>query len=217
MAIPPITPYPMPTSAQLRVGPAGWRPTPHRAALLLHDLQGYFLSGFPAGRSPLVDLLGNVGRLRAAATAHGIPVIYTAQPGRMPRADRGLLYDFWGPGMDDTPRSREIAAEVAPGPGDLLLTKRRYSAFHRTGLAAELAQRGRDQLVICGVYAHIGCLLTACDAYAHDVQPFLVADAVADFGQAEHLMALDYAARCCAVTVTTDGVLAALGPTARPR
>ncbi|GAA3396047.1 hypothetical protein GCM10020369_71330 [Cryptosporangium minutisporangium] len=200
----------MPTAAELTEGPAGWRPDPARAALLVHDMQGYFLDFFPPGQSPTTELLTNVRRLKDAARTLGMPVIHTAQPGRMTPAARGLLQDLWGPGMTDDPRATDIVPAVAPAPSDTVLTKYRYSAFHRTTLAADLAVAGRDQLVVCGVFAHIGCLLTAADAYANDVQPFLVADAVADFSAEEHRMALWYAARRCAATPTTDQVLSAL-------
>ncbi|MFG1924611.1 isochorismatase family protein [Cryptosporangium sp. NPDC048952] len=234
MPIPTIDPYPMPTESELTPGPAAWRPDPARAVLLVHDMQGYFVGFFPPGRSPTVELLANVRRLKLAAAARGIPVVHSAQPGRMSRAERGLLHDVWGAGMANDPQDRAIVPTVAPTPTDVLLTpprpsaqleprggaltgqrggvlvKHRYSAFHGTSLAADLVGAGRDQLIVCGVFAHIGCLLTAADAYAHDVQPFLVADAVADFSAEEHRWALWYAARRCAVTLTTDQLLAAL-------
>lgn len=200
----------MPTVANLRPGPAEWRVDPGRAALLVHDMQRYFVSFFPRDRSPATELLANIRTLRQTAAVLGMPVLFTVQPGRMSRADRGLLYDVWGAGMPD--EAKGIVEDLAPEPGDRVVTKYRYSAFHRTGLASDLAAMGRDQLVVCGVFAHIGCLLTACDAYAHDIQPFLVADAMADFTAEDHLMALDYAARRCAVTATTQGLVNALTP-----
>jgi isochorismate hydrolase len=210
MPIPPIAPYPMPTAADLPAGPARWRTESCRAALLVHDMQRYFLSFLPPDRSPTKPLLGNIGALRAVAAALGIPVVYSVQPGRMSRAERGLLYDIWGDGMSDAPEAKAIVEALTPRKGDMVVTKSRYSAFHRTRLATALAAMGRDQLIICGLFAHIGCLLTACDAYSHDIQPFLVADAVADFTVEDHLMALDYAARRCAVTLTTQELVAAL-------
>jgi len=216
MSIPRIASYPMPTLDHLSPGPAGWRPEPGRAALLIHDMQRYFVGFFPPGRSPTAELIANLARARTAARAAGVPVIYSAQPGRVARAERGLLHDLWGPGMSDEPGTGDIIAELAPGPDDFVVTKYRYSAFFRTGLADLLAALGRDQLIVGGVFAHIGCLFTAGDAFSHDLETFLLADAVADFSLEDHLMALDYAARRCAVTLTTDQMRAALGGRPHP-
>jgi bifunctional isochorismate lyase/aryl carrier protein len=202
----------MPTDPQPGAGPPRWRPDPLRAALLIHDMQRYFLNFFPPGRSPTTELIANTVQVRETARSAGLPVIYSAQPGGMSRAERGLLHDIWGPGMTDDPDDREIIAELTPGPHDFVLTKYRYSAFFRTGLAALLSSLGRDQLIVCGVFAHIGCLFTAGDAFSHDIEAFLLADAVADFSLRDHLMALDYAGRRCAVTMTTDQLREALPP-----
>jgi len=208
MTIPTIKPYPMPSLIEPSV--AGWRLEPDRALLLIHDMQNYFVDFFPSGEPPVVSLLDNVARLRDAATAAGVPVVYSAQPGPMSYAERGLLRDVWGSGMGPAPRNREIAAPVAPGPGHVVLEKRRYSAFHGTGLADLLQRAGRDQLIVCGVYAHVGCLMTAADAFARDIETFLVSDAVADFSAEDHRMAVTYAARRCAVAMSTEAVRAAL-------
>jgi trans-2,3-dihydro-3-hydroxyanthranilic acid synthase len=214
MTIPRIAPYPMPTGTG--AGPAAWLPDPDRAALLIHDMQGYFVGFLPPGRAPTTDLVANIGRAREAAYAGGLPVIYSVQPGRVARADRGLLYDLWGPGMTDAPGDRDIITDLTPGPDDFVVTKHRYSAFFGTPLAGLLASLGRDQLIVCGVFAHIGCLLTAADAFSHDLESFLLADAVADFSLVEHLQALDYAARRCAVTMTTDRMTSLVAAPARP-
>ncbi len=120
---------------------------------------------------------------------------------------RGLLHDFWGPGMRTDPADRDVVPELAPTADDWLLTKWRYSAFFRTDLLERMRRHGRDQLVICGVYAHVGILMTAVEAFTHDIQPFLVADAVADFSESYHRMALEYAADRCAVVTTTKSLL----------
>jgi len=210
MAIPIIAPYPMPTEAEVPLAEVSWIPDPARAVLLIHDMQRYFMNAFTPGLSPATELVGNIKRLREAADALGMPVMYTAQPGNMTREQRGLLHDFWGPGMNTAPEDREIIEELTPAAGDTVLTKWRYSAFYRTGLRELLADRGRDQLIICGVYAHVGCLMTACDSFTADVQPFFVADALADFSRAEHLMAIGYAARRCGIADTTGRLLGLL-------
>jgi len=212
MSIPTIVPYAMPSAADLPGNVVDWRPDPDRAALLIHDMQQYFVDFFPPGADPVVPLIRNIGRIRDAARRLGLPVFYTAQPGGMSRPERGLLLDMWGPGMSADPAGRRIVAPLAPGPADTVLTKWRYSAFARSDLEQRLAAAGRDQLVVCGVYAHVGCLITANDAFSRDIQPFLVADAVADFTAGEHRMALSWAARRCASVLTAAALLEALEP-----
>ncbi|MCX3059250.1 isochorismatase family protein [Streptomyces beihaiensis] len=208
--IPVIRPYPMPTRAELPEPAVSWTVAPERAVLLVHDLQKYFLAAFPDGRQPVRDLVRNAARVRDRCAALGIPVAYTAQPGGMSPDERGLLKDFWGPGMTPSPEHREVVEPLAPAPGDWLLTKWRYSAFFKTELLERMRAAGRDQLILCGVYAHVGVLMTAVDAFTHDIEPFLVADAVADFDADDHRMALEYAAARCASVTTTDDLLTEL-------
>ena len=136
-----------------------------------------------------------------------IPVYYTAQPPRQNPADRRLLTDFWGDGLQDD-ESAQILDELAPTEADTVLTKWRYSAFVRSPLEEQLKDLGRDQLIISGVYAHIGCLTTALEAFMRDIQPFMVADALADFTEEEHRMACEYASGRCARVLDTAEVLA---------
>ncbi|MFE6159650.1 isochorismatase family protein [Streptomyces sp. NPDC056486] len=211
MAIPGIAPYPMPRQESLPVNTASWRPDPRRAALLVHDMQRYFVAPFPASQEPALSLVGNARKLVELCRSLDIPVAYTAQPGDMTGDQRGLLKDFWGPGMQTTPEHRAIIDEVAPTAENAVFTKWRYSAFHGNDLMDHLRRSGRDQLIICGVYAHVGCLMTAVEAFTHDIETFLVADAVADFSADHHRMALDYAASRCSVVVSTDTVLSRLG------
>ncbi|MFF2650510.1 isochorismatase family protein [Streptomyces sp. NPDC058045] len=209
--LPPVEPYPLPQPGDLPAPVVGWRADPRRAVLLIHDMQEYFLSPFPAGASPRDGLVRNIARLRDTCAALGVPVAYTAQPGGMTPEDRGLLVDFWGPGMALTPEHRSIIAPLQPAPGDWQFTKWRYSAFFRSDLLDRMRAAGRDQLMLCGIYAQIGVLTTAVDAYTNDIETFMVGDAVADLTAEEHRDALRYAARRCAAVVSTEAVCAALG------
>ncbi|MFE2044429.1 isochorismatase family protein [Streptomyces sp. NPDC059477] len=208
--IPPVEPYPLPTAEQLPENTVDWQLSPRRAVLLLHDMQEYFLRPFPRTTDLGRTLVDNTARLRAQAKALAIPVAYTAQPGSMTPEERGLLKDFWGPGMRATPEHRKVVSPLEPDDSDWLFTKWRYSAFFKTDLLARMRAHGRDQLIICGVYAHVGVLMTAVDAYTHDIQPFLVADAVADFSAHYHQLALTYAAERAAKVVTAEAALTEL-------
>ncbi|GGZ97891.1 isochorismatase family protein [Streptomyces echinoruber] len=205
--IPTIEPYAMPTPGELPRNVADWTPDPRRAVLLVHDMQRYFLEPLPE-HGPRGELVRNAALVRERCARLGVPVAYTAQPGGMTPEQRGLLADFWGPGMRVDPADREVVDELAPRAGDWLLTKWRYSAFFRTDLLARLRAAGRDQLVVCGVYAHVGVLITATEAFSHDLQTFVVADAVADFSAGDHRAALHYAARRCAVVIPAKEVFA---------
>ncbi|APY87786.1 isochorismatase [Streptomyces alfalfae] len=206
MALPAIAPYPMPSADELPANRVDWKVDPSRAVLLVHDLQNYFLSAYDGKAAPIPQLLSNVRTLKETASRIGVPVVHTAQPGGQTPEERGLQQDFWGPGLPDDAEAAAIAPEIGPAPAETVLTKWKYSGFVRTDLLERLREEGRDQLVITGVYAHIGVLMTACDAWMQDIQAFVVADAVADFSPEDHAMALRWAVGRCAVVTTTQGV-----------
>lgn len=204
MAIPAIKPYLMPGASDLPKNKVSWKADSNRSVLLIHDMQQYFLNAYTLGESPVVELIDNIKRIKEQCAELGIPVVYSAQPGNQKPEDRALLQDFWGPGLTDDLAETRIIREIEPTEKDIILTKWRYSAFKRTDLKDFMQNQGRDQLIICGVYAHIGCLLTACEAFMEDIQTFFVYDAVADFSLDQHKMAIKYAAERCAATISAS-------------
>ncbi|GAB2935258.1 isochorismatase family protein [Hafnia psychrotolerans] len=207
MAIPKLESYALPAVSELPVNKVKWTVEPQRAALLIHDMQKYFLN-FWSEDSPLIQqVVENIANLRRYCKSVGIPVFYTAQPNNQSDEDRALLNDMWGPGLNKHPDQQAVVDTLAPDADDQVLVKWRYSAFHRSPLQDILQESGRDQLLICGVYAHIGCLTTAIDAFMRNIQPFMVADGLADFSRDEHLMALRYTAGRCGQVVTTAELL----------
>ncbi|OSN02173.1 MULTISPECIES: isochorismatase [Lonsdalea] len=214
MSIPKLNAYPLPTAEQLPADKVRWTLEPQRAALLIHDMQQYFLN-FWGEDSPLTArVVQNIVRLKQICRQQGIPVFYTAQPQQQSDSDRALLNDMWGPGINQHPEQQKIIPALTPETGDTVLVKWRYSAFVRSDLEQQMKKAGRDQLIVCGVYAHIGCLTTATDAFMRDIQPFMAADALADFSQEEHMMALRYAAGRCGRVATVNQLLAEIAPAA---
>ncbi|CDH26328.1 isochorismatase family protein [Xenorhabdus bovienii] len=206
-----ISPYTLPKGSNLPKSAADWIPDRERAALLIHDMQNYFVDFFEANKSPIAPVIENTYRLLHLARKLGIPVFYTAQPGSMTTEQRGLLKSIWGVGMKATEEHKQIISPLAPIAGETVLTKWRYSAFFNSDLRQKLRDLKRDQLIICGVYAHIGCLTTAIEAYSNDIETFFVSDAVADFSEQKHHLALNMAAEICAVVQPTKQVIANLG------
>lgn len=205
MSIPRIQSYQIPK--KLPHNQVDWQIKPEKSVLLVHDMQQYFLDFYDVNQEPIIELVKNTKRLIDFARHHNMPIIYTAQPGNQTPAHRQLLTDFWGKGLVDDPHITQIFPEVAPQKGDIVLEKWRYSAFKFSDLAEIMEQRGRNQIIICGVYAHIGCLASALEAFMLNIQPFLIADAVADFSLDEHEMALKYVASRCGKVISTHEVV----------
>lgn len=208
MTLPAIAPYALPCAEDLPAPRAPWTIDLQRAALLVHDMQAYFLRPFQADASPITPLKQHIAQLLAFCRKHEVPVFYTAQKGDQRRLDRGLQAALWGPGMHAIAEHEAIAPELAPQANEHVLVKHRYSAFQRSHLESLMQACGRNQLLVCGVYAHIGCQLTAAEAFQRDIEPFMVADALADFSLDHHMQALQWAAATCAPAVLTQDILA---------
>ncbi|AUV02033.1 isochorismatase [Phytobacter ursingii] len=207
MAIPKLTGYALPSANDIPDNKVQWTFEPDRAALLIHDMQEYFLNFWGENCPMMEKVVANIAALRQFCKQHNIPVYYTAQPKDQSDDDRALLNDMWGPGLTRSPEQQQIVAALAPDEADTVLVKWRYSAFHRSPLEQMLKETGRNQLIITGVYAHIGCMTTATDAFMRDIKPFMVADALADFSREEHLMSLKYVAGRSGRVVMTEALL----------
>lgn len=210
MPIPPIAPYPMPTLDEVTPNQVPWTLEPERSALLIHDMQQYFLDAYDTNAEPANTLISNIVSIRNLCHELGIPVIYTMQPGNQHPSRRGILADFWGSGMSEGVDT-EVITELRPDDRDIQVTKWRYSGFQRTDLRELLGYYNRDHLIVTGVYAHMGCMLSAAEAFMSDVRPFMALDATADFSREEHVMALNYVARRCGSVLNTADLLRQLG------
>ena len=98
-------------------------------------------------------------------------------PGHQRRyADRHALLDC-----------AEVIDELAPEPGDIIIDKHGYGAFHGTGLDDWLKALAVRSLVITGTVTQICVEETAREAFHHGYRTTIAADAVSSF--APHLHA----------------------------
>lgn len=210
MSIPKIVDYSLTDAAVFPENKVNWPINVSKSVLLIHDMQNYFVDFYSQDSQLITDLVKNIQTLKHACKAAGIPVIYTAQPGDQNPKDRALLTDFWGTGLKADSALTNIIDALAPEEDDIQYTKWRYSAFKRTPLLDYMQAEKKDQLIICGVYSHIGILSTALDSFMYDIKPMVIADAVGDFSENEQKMALNFIATRCGCVETLSTALKAL-------
>ncbi|SCK53948.1 MULTISPECIES: isochorismatase family protein [unclassified Streptomyces] len=208
MGPPAVASYPMPARAEVPSSAATWTIDPARAALLVLDMQRHHLGRFPASDAPTEQLVGNVGALRELAGVLAIPIVFGVEQAVRQPDQRGVLGDLWGPGITDAADAALIDT-LAPRAGEHVVVHTRPNAFLGSQLERTLRGHGRDQLIVCGLFAGLGVLLTSADAVMHGIQPFVVADAVADLTAEKHTGALRWMAVHSAVVTRTEQLLRA--------
>jgi len=158
-----------------------------KQAILVIDMLNDFVTGsLKCDRAPrIVPVLD---RLLTAARTQDIPVCYCG--------DAHLPMDFelrvWGEHAMAGTEAAEVIPELTPAPGDHVIPKRTYSAFHETGLDSVLRGLGVDTVVITGLHTSICDRHTAADAFFRGYQVVIVSDGVDAFTQEEHEQALAY-------------------------
>ena len=111
----------------------------------------------------------------------------------------------------------QIHPAVAPQPGDVVLPKRKPSAFFGTPLVGLLIDRAVDTVVVTGGSTANCVRATAVDASSYDFRTAVVEDCVFDRFRVSHLAALFDLDRQYADVVSSDDVLAHLEPLAHAR
>ncbi len=152
-----------------------------QAALLVIDMQADFVHSGPLvvpGAAELaVRLAPLVDRWRAA----GLPVVFVRQALQGP--DAGPLAELepvrTGQVLREGSAGSRVVDELAPRPGDLLVTKRRFSAFLGTDLDVLLRSMGRTAVVIAGTATHVCCDTTARDASQLGYEVVVLSDGTA--------------------------------------
>ncbi|MEU1089536.1 cysteine hydrolase family protein [Streptomyces sp. NPDC005576] len=152
-------------------------PTP---ALVVIDLQKGLLAGAGAALPAVVE---PTTHLVSAFRRHGLPVVLVNVTGRAPGRTEAARA---GRGAPPPPGWAELIEELDARPTDHLITKRRRSAFHDTGLDTLLRDLGVTQVVLAGISTSAGVESTARSASDHGYHVVFATDAMADREEADH-------------------------------
>ncbi len=89
-----------------------------------------------------------------------------------------------------TPGER-VLHDLEPEAGDLILPKRRFSAFFKTDLDQTLHTYGLDTVAIGGINSHVCVMATALDAICHDFHTIMLEDLCAAYKREIHENAMN--------------------------
>lgn len=157
-------------------------------ALILVDFVEAYFSQESTLYAAVEDELASALRIRDAARAAGIPVIYTNVVYQKDGADGGVFYRKV-PALEAFVAGNPLGRwpeGLEPSDGELVISKQYPSAFFGTSLAETLKAKGIDTLIITGVTTS-GCVRATCvDAMSHGFIPIVVADACGDRHAAPH-------------------------------
>lgn len=180
---------------------------PQTTALVMIDLQhgnvARELAPYPAEQ-----VVANSVRLADAWRAAGAAIVYVRvsvmelQPHE---ADRAL------PGLKVVPPNpSELVPEANVQPGDFVVVKRQWGAFHATELDQILRRRGIKDIILTGIATNIGVESTA--RVAHDLGYDLVfaEDAMSSIGEGVHKFAVENMFPLMGRVRSTEDLLAAV-------
>ncbi|SFI57954.1 ureidoacrylate peracid hydrolase [Amycolatopsis sacchari] len=196
-----------------------WELRPESSVLLVIDMQNDFVrEGFPMEVPMARSRLPAIRTLVHACRATGVPIVYT----------RHVLYDSFDVspletayqpklrevGMRDGTYGAEIVDELKPEPGEVVIRKHRYDAFHGTELDTVLGTlrgpRGVDTLIVTGTVTEVCCESTARSAFMRDYQVAFVSDATGALSDAAQEATLRTIGSFFGRVLDTSQVLAAL-------
>jgi nicotinamidase-related amidase len=88
-------------------------------------------------------------------------------------------------------KGAEVIQDLNPMATEMVLEKRRFSAFFKTDLDQTLRTLTVDTVVVAGISTQVCVLMTAMDALSHDFHSIIVEDCCAAHKQEVHRAALD--------------------------
>jgi nicotinamidase-related amidase len=165
----------------------------HTGLVLFDSLHGYLHPDDPAKIAFLQqhNILANMQRLLVGARKAGLTTFYPSGAHAEDGSDvverlTDTNMDLKPLGAGDKPirphfhkgsKDSEIAAELAPAPGDVVAPKNRWNSFFQTNLELQLRVCGIDTIVLAGGSTDVGIASTAYAARDMDLGLVIVSDA----------------------------------------
>ncbi len=173
---------------------------PTHAALLVIDMQNYF-------HQIIQPVLKNLSKVVQSCRQKEVPIIFTQHGHTDPPSDGGVLGEWWGEVILHGTNDWKFIPEIKIEAKDIILPKKRYSAFFQTELDLILRSKGIQNLIITGVMTNLCCETTARDAFMRDYKVFFLIDGTATGKEEHHLAALKNLGYGFAYLITCDELI----------
>jgi nicotinamidase-related amidase len=180
-----------------------------RPVLVVIDMLQDFLEGWDAARRQ--KLVSSINQLVGSMRGFGHPVVWVRQEFEPDLRDAFL--EMKAKGIRITIKGThgcEIVAELATAPSDLVIVKKRYSAFFGTTLDDALAQLQPDAIILAGINTHACIRTTAIDAYQRDWNVILALDCIDSYDREHHEVSLRYMKDKIAAVMSNADIFSAL-------
>jgi nicotinamidase-related amidase len=143
-------------------------------------------------RHPIIqearEIIPNLQRLLKSSRERGYPIIFAC--------DSFLERDFIFRGRMKVHALRgtkgsEVVDDLKPESADIVLPKRRFSAFFKTDLDQTLRMLGIDTIIVTGITVEVCVLMTAMDGLSHDFSVIILEDCSASQNKEMHQSCLN--------------------------
>jgi nicotinamidase-related amidase len=156
-----------------------------------------------------VGTIATAARLLDAARSAGVKVVYTRvawQPGYADLVANSPLLNIvlQQNCLVDGTSGAAVVDEIAPQPGDLVVTHQRVGAFHGSELDNLLRGSGIDTVVFCGVATNASVEGTARVASDLGYRVVIVSDACSAASEAAHAASVESLGLLGEITTTND-------------
>ncbi len=200
---------------------------PERTALVVIDMQNYFLKPGYMGEVPMArQIVPGVNQLAAALRRMGGHVIWIMNSTDDTRESWSVFHECLLSPQKQSLRYETLAEdheghELWPmldvKPEDAQIVKKRFSAFVQgsSDIVAHLRQRGVDTVLIAGTATNVCCESSARDAMMLNFRTLMVSDACATYTDAEHAASLSAFYSIFGDVQTIDETIASLARGAR--
>jgi nicotinamidase-related amidase len=149
-----------------------------RSALAIVDMQEFFFQK-PERRQNLELVIENINRLIGFFEAQHLPILHVITCYKTDGSDWDLKMKITGePELIENSPETAILPNIRVAPAHFVLKKTRYSSFFKTNLADILKTNNIQRLMVVGGYTHYCVNATVFDAYAYDIIPGVITDAV---------------------------------------